>query len=41
MDACGNSNINVLDHFAQADKMVEIGTGPKRKQVDLMVKSIH
>ena len=34
MDACNNSNINVLDHFAQADKMVEIGSGAKRKQVD-------
>ena len=33
-DACNNSNINVLDHFAQADKMVEIGSGAKRKQVD-------
>ena len=26
--------INVLDHFAQADKMVEISSGAKRKQVD-------
>ncbi len=34
MNACNNSNINVLDHFAQADKMVEIGSGAKRKQVD-------
>ena len=34
MNACNNSNINVLDHFAQADKMVEISSGAKRKQVD-------
>ena len=34
MNACNNSNINVLDHFVQADKMVEIGSGAKRKQVD-------
>ena len=41
MDALGNSNVNVLDHFVQADKMVEIGFGVKRKQVDLIEKTIH
>ena len=34
IDACNSSNFNVLDHFVQADKMVEIGSGAKRKQVD-------
>lgn len=34
MNACNNSNINVLDHFVQVGKMVEIGSGAKRKQVD-------
>ncbi len=32
--ACENSNANVLDHFVGADKMVEIGSGAKRKQKD-------
>ncbi len=26
IDACNSSNFNVLDHFVQADKMVEIGS---------------
>ena len=34
IDACNNSNVNVLDHFVQIDKMVKIGSGAKRKQVD-------
>ena len=32
--ACERSNYVVLDHFAQVGKMVEIGSGAKRKQVD-------
>ena len=32
--ACENSNVNSLDHFVGADKMVEIGSGAKRKQKD-------
>ena len=32
--SCQNSEINVLDHFVHLDKMVEIGSGAKRKQVD-------
>ena len=33
-EACKNSNIDVLDHFSQVGKMVEIGSGAKREQVD-------
>ena len=33
-DTCNNSNINVYDHFVEADKMVNIGSGAKRKQKD-------
>lgn len=33
-DACNNSEIKASDHFVQADKMVAIGSGAKRKQVD-------
>ena len=33
-DACINSEIKVSDHFVKTDKMVEIGSGAKRKQVD-------
>lgn len=33
-DACSNSEIKVSDHFVKTDKMVEIGSGAKRKQVD-------
>ena len=32
--ACERSNYVVLDHFVQVGKMVEIGSGAKRKQVD-------
>lgn len=32
--ACERSNYVVSDHFAQVGKMVEIGSGAKRKQVD-------
>ena len=34
IESCKNSNANVLDHFVEADKMVEIGSGAKRKQKD-------
>ena len=33
-DTCEKSNINVYDHFVDADKMVDIGSGAKRKQKD-------
>ena len=33
-DACNNSNFTLSDHFVQVDKMVEIGSGAKRKQID-------
>ncbi len=33
-EACNNSRIKASNHFVQADKMVEIGSGAKRKQVD-------
>ena len=32
--ACEKSNYNVLDHFTHVGKMVKIGSGAKRKQVD-------
>lgn len=32
--ACGNSNINSSDHFVGSDKMVVIGSGAKRTQID-------
>ena len=32
--SCGNSNINVLDHFTDVNKMVKIGSGAYREQVD-------
>lgn len=32
--ACINSNYNVTDHFLQVGKMVEIGSGAKRNQID-------
>ena len=32
--ACEKSNYNVLNHFTQVGKMVKIGSGAKRKQVD-------
>ena len=33
-EACENTGISVLEHFGDADKMVEIGSGAKRKQKD-------
>ena len=32
--SCFNSNVNLYDHFVDTDKMVEIGSGAKRKQDD-------
>ena len=32
--ACENSNVNTLDHFVGADKMVQIGSGAERVQKD-------
>lgn len=32
--SCKNSSINVLDHFIDVDKMVQIGSGAERKQKD-------
>ena len=32
--SCFNSNVNLYDHFVGIDKMVEIGSGAKRKQDD-------
>ena len=32
--SCENSNINVLDHFTDINKMVKIGSGAERKQHD-------
>lgn len=36
-DACENSGINVLDHFADVSKMVELGSGALREIDDLML----
>ena len=33
-EACENSGISAFDHFVGADKMVQIGSGAKRKQKD-------
>ena len=33
-NACNNSNSNIYDHFGNVDKMVEIGSGAKRRQDD-------
>ncbi len=33
-DACNNSGVNIYDHFVEMAKMVEIGSGAKRKQSD-------
>ena len=33
-NACNSSNINVLDHFVQADKMVNAGAKTSRKITD-------
>ena len=32
--SCENSNINVLDHFTDINKMVQIGLGAYREQID-------
>ena len=32
--SCNNSNFNVFDHFVDFNKMVEVGSGAKRKQDD-------
>ena len=32
--SCENSKINVLDHFTDINKMVQIGSGAERKQQD-------
>ena len=32
--SCENSSINVLDHFTEVNKMVQIGSGAERKQKD-------
>ena len=33
-NACNNSNVVILNHFAEVGKMVEIGSGAKREQKD-------
>ena len=33
-NACSNSNVVILNHFAEVGKMVEIGSGAKREQKD-------
>ena len=33
-EACKNSELSVLDHFVDVDKMVQIGSGAERKQKD-------
>lgn len=35
--ACENSNINVLDHFADVGNMVQIGSGAQREIEDIML----
>ncbi|MEG0086964.1 MAG: DNA damage-inducible protein D [Niameybacter sp.] len=35
--ACENSDINVLDHFADVGKMVELGSGAERQIEDIML----
>ena len=32
--SCANSNINTLDHFTNVNKMVQIGSGAHREQID-------
>ena len=32
--SCQNSNISVLDHFIDVSKMVQIGSGAYREQID-------
>lgn len=36
-EACRNSNINYLDHFGEADKMVKIGSGAERIKKDYIL----
>lgn len=36
-EACENSDFNVLDHFADAGKMVELGSGAEREIDDIML----
>ena len=33
-EACRNSDSNVIDHFVDIDKMVQIGSGAERRQKD-------
>ncbi|MRY42673.1 DNA damage-inducible protein D, partial [Parabacteroides distasonis] len=35
--ACENSNLNVLDHFADVGKMVQLGSGSEREIDDIML----
>lgn len=35
--ACENLNMNVIDHFVHLDKMVKIGSGAKRNQIDYLL----
>ncbi len=32
--SCQNSDIRAIDHFIEVDKMVKIGSGAERKQID-------
>ena len=34
MIACENSNISAIDHFTDVNKMVQIGSGAYREQID-------
>jgi DNA-damage-inducible protein D len=36
-EACNNSDINILDHFADAVKMVQLGSGSEREIEDIML----
>lgn len=36
-EACNNSDINILDHFADAGKMVQLGSGSEREIEDIML----
>lgn len=33
-ESCKNSDINVFDHFVDVNKMVQIGSGAYREQID-------
>ena len=39
--SCRNSNYNVLDHFSQVGKMIEIAKGAKRKNSGLQTIKIR